>query len=303
MKRLTLREAVIATLSYRAIFSYPLTREELWLWGIGGWIPRLGKITIQGVQESDGYFVLSQGHTKLSDRTNREQIAKAKKAIALQASKILAVIPTVEFVGLTGAVAAQNAPEDDDIDFYIVTSKNALWFTRFCAIMVLSFFGMRRKYGQLQVKDAICLNVFVTIDALPIAKSVHSLYLAHEVLLLVPLFDRGGVYKQFIQANSWVKHYLPNKWDHVIKNLSGPQKSIAKFGVTLMLFILQLFLEKFCRNIQLRYMKKHRSNETILPYQLFFHPHDGKIWVREKYKKILQVYGIPLDKVWYTSVK
>ena len=113
-------------------------------------------------------------------------------------------------VGVTGAQAMNNSDQDDDIDLLIVASRNRLWLTRLFSVLLVEVVAKRRRPGDRKVKDKICLNMFLDEDHLGIPKSERNLYSAHEVAQLKPLWNRGGTYLRFINANHWTGKFLPN---------------------------------------------------------------------------------------------
>ena len=38
----------------------------------------------------------------------------------------------------------------------------------------------------------------------------HDLFTAHEIIQLIPIFERDNAYNKFIKANSWINSVFPN---------------------------------------------------------------------------------------------
>ncbi len=106
-----------------------------------------------------------------------------------------------------------NVDRKDDIDLFIITKRNRLWTTRLFATIVVDLLGIRRKPGETDVRNKICLNMFMSEDALSIPKQEQDLFAAHEVLQMKPLWEREGIYKKFLMKNKWVSKFLPNAWN------------------------------------------------------------------------------------------
>ena len=85
-----------------------------------------------------------------------------------------------------------NADKQDDIDFFIITAKGTMWTTRLCSAFLLSAAGLRRTPNQKQVANKICLNMFMQEGDLSLPASERDLFSAHEVLQMVPLWEREG---------------------------------------------------------------------------------------------------------------
>ena len=76
------------------------------------------------------------------------------------------------------------------------------------------------------------------------------------------------------------------------------KKQREKFGIVH--FTLRI-IEPIARFVQLRYMRKRRTNEVISGSIIRFHPADARVWVRDALAKRLARHNIPLDKVFYGS--
>jgi hypothetical protein len=111
-------------------------------------------------------------------------------------------IPSVRFVGLTGSSAMIHTGKHGDIDLCIVTAKDQLWTTRLILVVIGKLLGM---YGS-----KACLNLFFDESDLRIAKEKQNTYVAHELLQLVPIIDKGNIHSCFFRSNQWVKRYFPN---------------------------------------------------------------------------------------------
>jgi predicted nucleotidyltransferase len=230
------------------------------------------------------YLISSQKHSfstvaNLSPATTPKQqkVIRLKQAISMEkiekASKIanlLSKIPTIKLICATGSIAINNADQDADLDLFIVTSKDTLWLTRPLVFFILKALRLRRsaklpEHNSKRVKDKVCDNLWLDESALKILESKRNLYTAHEVLQAKPLFDRGGLYQQFIHQNSWTKTYLANAYAAVSRQRSAVRSMNAE---SRMLKALNFIFYK----IQYLYMKKKITNETITLHSAFFHP-------------------------------
>lgn len=284
---MTLRSSVLATICYADVFDFPLTKEE-----IEKWLIKKSKLTkIHGVNTNGEFFFLKGRKKIVALRRNRQRWTGEKMRIAKRAADILKIIPTIKLIGITGALAMENAHKDDDIDFYVVAASGTLWTTRLLATVILDLFGLRRRPGQLIVRNKLCLNMFVDERNLAVGKSERDLFTAHEVLQMKPLWDRGDAYGRFLLANKWVSKFLPNAYH------ATPATSSKKiFGIW---HVVLSILEPVARYVQLWYMQKRRSSEVVSPTLIRFHPKDARVWVKARYGALLSRYKIPLDKIFY----
>lgn len=296
---ITLRESTIATVSYADVFDYPLTEEELKKWLVKG-LPA-GKAgaklkTMKEIKNADGYFFLKGRKRIVSLRKIRCLWARGKMRWAQRAAGLLTIIPTVKLVGVTGALAVENAHKDDDIDFYIVAAAGTLWATRFFATTLLALFDLRRKPGDTSFRNKICLNMYVDENHLAVRSKERDLFTAHEVLQMKPLWERNHTYAKFLGANTWVKKFLPNAWRLKTQDvrLKTQEKTSSRFSL-----LTSCFIEPLLRTLQLWYMQRHRSTEVVTDTLIRFHPADARKRVRVRFGATLARYKIPLDKIFY----
>ncbi len=298
---LTIKRAVISTLCYADIFDYPLTVEEIRYWLIkkGNIKERQVLSVVKQVGLCKGSFwSLGKSGSWDTSRMKRAMWSREKRRIAIQASSYLQLVPTIQLVGITGALAMNNTQQHDDIDFLCITSQNCLWVSRMIATIIIDLLGVRRHPGQTHVENKICLNMFMTEVSMGLIGRERDLFSAHEVLQMQPLWERNGMYGKFLQVNSWVKTFLPNAWREKFKGQSSKvkvQKEVKLFEKTIIRLI--RVLENPAKKFQLWYMKKRRTREFISDGVLRFHPNDARIWVKNAFRMRLRRYNLPLDKI------
>jgi hypothetical protein len=179
--------------------------------------------------------------------------------------------PTIKLVALTGSVAIGNPDEDDDIDFIIITSSDTLWLTRILFIPLVGlFFKRRRPKIANRQSNSFCFNLWLDQSSLSVPKKKMSLYTAHEVLQIKPLFDRDNTYAQFILSNSWTKKYLSNAYLEITQKFTLPEIKPP----TKRFFFLIYILNKLAYRLQRFYMAPKITRELVTFHQAFFHPRD-----------------------------
>jgi hypothetical protein len=265
---------ILRTLAYADVFDYPLTAKEI------------GKYAIAPIQpiklsEKRRYFYLPGREKIVRLRKAREKWSGKKLKIAKKVATWLKVIPWIKMVGITGALAMQNSPGEDDIDVLIVTAKKRLWLTRFLAVLLIEVLGRRRRPRERTFRDKICLNMFLSEEKLAVPAREQNLYTAHEVAQVRKIWDRGDLYRRFLQANEWVKEYLPNIQ---ISKRSDVQEGSRRW-------IIGDVLERIARRIQWQYMKNGITKEKISEMRLMFHPNDLSQKTLRRYKKALDKLG------------
>ena len=299
------RDAFLATICYADVFAYPLTHSELVLWHLFDTeiIRRIpSSVTCSNIIDKTYYFLDGRKNI-ISTRQRRFVWSSEKWIVARRRAQILTSIPTVLFVGVTGGLSQNNADKKDDIDFFIVSARGTLWMTRFFVTVLLDIVGIRRKKHDTEFRDKICLNMFMDEDSLTLRKSEQDLFTAHEVLQMVPLWDRKDTYKKFLEANLWVKFFLPNAWNkkHTDKIIRyDAKRHRGYFSIQYISTIVFRIFEPIAQFLQLWYMRKWRTTEVISGGVLRVHPKDARQRIRMELRKRLEHFHIPLDNIFYS---
>lgn len=203
----TLEHAVLNTILYADIFQYPLTEEEIYRYLIGV------KSSQQAVHEvlqvhlsSKGllaqcgpYYLLPGKEEIVQTRLQRAQSAACMWPKAYLYGRIMAQIPFVRMVAVTGSLAMNNVDYGGDLDYLVVTRTGRLWLARGMVILLVRY--------AAQSGDRVCPNYFLSQRVLPLPDQ--NIFSAHELAQMVPLAGMG-VYAALRQANRWAGEYLPN---------------------------------------------------------------------------------------------
>ena len=212
MNRLTIFQ--FKALLYADIFEYPLTKQELVKYEVRSkkyevdWQKR--KSHINYFCYLGGFYCLKGREQLVQLRIERERFSKSKMAIAHKAAGLLRAVPTIQMIAITGALAMNNARDDDDIDFLIVASKNRIWLSRLWSVILWESAGLRRRPNDTDWNNKICLNMFVDKEHLSLPKIERDLFSAHEAAQMKVLWSRGDIEKKWWRENEWIKRYLPN---------------------------------------------------------------------------------------------
>lgn len=278
--------AIIKTLSYSDVFDYPLRKQELWKFlNIKARVNRISfhKVLNQMVhsgkiEAKNRYYFLNGRGQIISERLKRKRISIGKLEIAKKAAKILSLIPTIKSIGISGSLSLKNATPADDIDFFIITTHNSLWITRFFVNVLLLLAGHKRSPRDLHGMNLVCPNLFLSESGFSLPVSRQNLFTAREIVQLYILFDRDNTYKKFLSANSWIKNYLPNikvpKRKYVYKDRN---RSILNS------------LDKIFYAFQFLYMSNRITGEEVKREAAYFHP-------QNKGKIILKIYKMRYKK-------
>jgi hypothetical protein len=202
-----LERAIYSTIAYRDVFDFAPSLDEIhrylhWIrCGRHDIARALAHPPLASHLVTDGAVFALEGRTHLlALRSERQAIVERFWPSALRYARFLAHLPHVRMVALTGSLAAANVKPDCDIDFMILTEAGAMWRTRALAILS-AVVDQRIGTGRL------CPNFFLSIAALSLER--RSLYDAHELAQMVPLFGRES-YEALRRANAWTTEFLPN---------------------------------------------------------------------------------------------
>lgn len=294
----TIESRILTAILYADIFHYPLTVRELTHWVLSDRIipPRVIQRHVKTLvkKKKIGYtppFLYVSGHKKtLQFRIDRLAASTGKWQRIRTIVKLLTYIPTIRMVGVTGGLAVNNADNQDDIDLLIVSHDTTLWMTRFMTTALIELFSKRRHPADITVANAICLNMFLTEGTLQIPKKEQGWYTAHEVLQMVPLWERNHMYTKYLQANRWVQKWFRAKYEFQ-KQLQVPSYSTSTNTIKW-----YQVLEEPIKNFQLWYMRKRRTTEVVTGRVIRFHPNDARIWIRKSFLTRLHTHKVPLDK-------
>ena len=288
---------IIKTLLYSDIFDFPLSEEEIWKYLIcekdvteKHFANRIKKIN-SVVFRKNGYLFTTERESIVKKRLKRIKESKIKLEIAGKIIRKLFSVPTVMFIGISGNLSMLNSEKKDDIDIFVIVKKNKIWITRFFLIAMLKFMGVYRKRGEKVVSNKFCLNMLVDETSLKLSSNFQNLYTAHEVSQLMPIRERGGIYKKFIESNSWTTDFLPNIKEEIDKREVGHHTD-RLFEKLFSVVLLIPFLEFFARAFQLHFINKNITSETVRNNFLAFHPRDYKSEVLLQYNKSLLKYGL-----------
>jgi len=307
-----IEQAILKTLAYRDIFSYPLTAGEVHRFLIKERATEaavgktLAKMTSEGlIEEKDGFFFLPGRKEVVSLRQKREVVSRVKLRKIKRYAGFLRLVPWVRAVFATGAVAVGNADDDADLDILVITAPRRLWLSRLLVFGILIALGIKRKAKCPAGKDKVCPNMFFDLDHLALPKSEQNLYTAHEAVQVKVLWERESIHQRFLAENSWIKEFLPN-WRQksrysdmslrLLRQDKGRQRKTPSvpfyFYILISSFVSIFdFLERIAYQSQLRYMAKRRTREVVMPGRILFHSVDLPAVILRTYHHRLHSIG------------
>ena len=202
-----IRSSIIRTLVYYDIFSYPLTAEEIYqnlrtnhtsLEEVNKELQNLA--TEQIIFRNGNYFQLDSGDELVQRRHQGNKLAAKRLKTARRVSSLISRFPFIRGILLSGSISKGFMEEDSDIDYFVITHPNRVWFSR---LMLMMF----KKIFLLNSKKMFCINYFVDSENLEIEEK--NIFTATEIVTLLPTFGKS-IYEEFYKKNFWIKQFYPN---------------------------------------------------------------------------------------------
>jgi glycosyltransferase involved in cell wall biosynthesis len=204
-----LEKAILLTVAYADIFSFPLTLKELHRYLVGykatgqeiSTVLAESAVLSEKVEQKSG-FIFLKGRQNVLDRRQR-QLPDVRKGLikARKWGKRLQMIPFVETAILTGSLAMDSSRHKDDVDFLLLTKPGRLWT---CRALVIGLVRIARLFGV-----ELCPNYLLATTPTAMKLTAHNLYTAHELAHARLVFGEAG-FQQLLNLNQWLTGYLPN---------------------------------------------------------------------------------------------
>lgn len=198
--------AILETLAYFDGFDFPVRANELHRYLHGLALPyddfcaALSSACLSGrIETQAGYYVLP-GRRCLIDEYQASAPQSARRLrLALKYGRLLARLPFVRMVAVTGSVSMQAGGPNGDFDYLLITEPGRLWLARLFAVAV----------GRLArlAGHTLCPNILLSTRALLWPRQ--DPYAAHELTQMIPVSGLEH-YEHVCALNAWALHYLPN---------------------------------------------------------------------------------------------
>jgi GNAT superfamily N-acetyltransferase len=214
-----LRRAIARTLAYADIFDHPLRLDEIHRYLIGH---RASHAAVESalarddslrtvVEHSCEWYHL-RGRSRIVDIRRRRSEASARLwPAARRYARVIAGLPLVRFVGLTGALSMDCAEEGSDIDLFVLTTPRRLWTARLLILAVVRVAAMRGV--------TLCPNFLLSTDRALLTE--RNVFTAHELAQMVPIAAMPGG-DRLGAANEWTREFLPNAGVAALEAGSAP---------------------------------------------------------------------------------
>ncbi|HFQ94707.1 MAG TPA: hypothetical protein ENK32_11895 [Anaerolineae bacterium] len=198
-----LETAVWRTIAYADGFDYPMTAVEIhrYLEGLPASLADVQNVLTNNRQQPGftNYHTLPGRDGIIKIRRQRERRARQLWPHAAHYARLIARIPFVRMVAVTGSLAMNNAAPDADVDYLIVTEHGRLWL---CRALIIGVVKLAARQGVI-----LCPNYILSENALQFPEQ--NLYTARELCQMVPLSGLT-VYWKMRRLNEWTDRFLPN---------------------------------------------------------------------------------------------
>lgn len=198
--------AVARSVLYAALFDYPLTLAQLrqTLEHVRLTpseilaLVRSSAPLATHIESRDGFFFPVGCPHLVDERRRREQRSRTFLSAHRPIVRLIAALPFVRMVALSGSVAHLNLEHGGDLDLFIVTRGRHVWSTAVIVILLARLLGRRR---------TLCANLIVADTALAFAPQ--DLFTASQIMGLRPVYGQNQ-FHAVLEANPFVRRLFPN---------------------------------------------------------------------------------------------
>jgi hypothetical protein len=198
--------AILRTVLYSSLFEYPLTLDELRrsllqctqseadILRTYAASPRLQ----QSIELRDGVFFPRGCSAWLGQRRRREIRSLAFLRRQESLLRVIAALPFVRLIALSGSLAVLNADRRADLDLFVITKGRHAWMTTLLVVLLSKLVGRRR---------IVCLNFVMSDERMTVEQN--DLFTANQIIHLRPVAGLD-TYHAFLRANPFVQRFYPN---------------------------------------------------------------------------------------------
>ena len=198
--------AVLRSVIYASLFDYPLTLAQLHASLVGvraeaetiaGWW-RDSDLLQATIEHRDGWYFPAGRDDLILTRSRREAVSRTLLERDRRLLSLVAGMPFVRMVALSGSLAHLNAEGSSDLDLFVITAPKRVWGVTLAVLVISKLLGWRKR---------MCLNYVISERAMAIAPA--DLFSANQIIHLRPL-SGDDVFARFVKMNGFVRDFYPN---------------------------------------------------------------------------------------------
>jgi hypothetical protein len=131
-------------------------------------------------------------------RSRRETLSRQLLDRDRRILALVAGMPFVRMVALSGSLAHLNAEGSADLDLFVITAPHRVWSVTVATLVLSKMLGWRKH---------VCMNYVVSESAMGIAPA--DLFSANQIIHLRPIVGHH-VFDRFVKSNPFVRDFYPN---------------------------------------------------------------------------------------------
>jgi hypothetical protein len=198
--------AIARSVMYASLFDYPLTLAQLRQTLIESAQTPTEILAVYehsvalqaAIEHRDGFFFPAGRSDLIAERRRREGRSRRFLARHRPLLRLIALVPYVRLVALSGSVAHMNLDGAGDLDLFVVTRGRHVWSVTVAIVVLAKLMGQRR---------TLCANFVVADTALKFEQQ--DLFTASQIIHLKPLVGER-VFARLLAENPFVARFYPN---------------------------------------------------------------------------------------------
>lgn len=281
-------KAIVKTMAFFDLFSYPLTALELWQYlskemNFSDFHVHLKSLRLKSVIfKQEGFYFFPDRGEIITVRKQRYNYFQKKLKLVKKWNKFFKLISGAKAIFIANNIGSNNLRLEGDIDLFIVCKDNRVWQTRFILTFLAKIFNLRPSPSK--EKDKFCLSFFVSETAL----NFNSLRLKSDpyfAFWLLGLKEVGAdrYFKKVLAHNiSYLSEVFPNYFKLLDIDRTLIQENDTKLAFT--------NLEKYFYRLQWRLFPEAIKNKANKGSEVVINPKILKLHVLDRRQEFYQKY-------------
>ncbi len=118
-------------------------------------------------------------------------------------TKFFSKIPWILFIGVGNSTSMNAGKKESDIDLFIITKKNSMWFVRIVITFLTQFFWVRKTSKHHEAR--FCLSFFCEETHMNFSDFTvkNDIYLYFWIVYLKPILNYNWTYEKFVSSQTW----------------------------------------------------------------------------------------------------